>query len=205
MPDRNEHPDEDGKSKPKVNKLMIGLILFMSLLCVAMIASFYMIMKMQAPASTPQAEVVEASKNVADSAKEHVASKETEKAEAPKAEKVSDSGVKSNKAVLKPQYYKLKPSIVVNIPGVDKSRFLQVDVELMTRNSAGIENVEAYAPLIRNDLITLFSTQKYDDLVTVEGKEELRKKALEIVQKVMKQNTGEPVIEQVLFTNFVSQ
>lgn len=204
MPDRNEHADEDGKSKPKVNKLMIGLILFMSLLCVAMIASFYMIMKMQAPA--PQAEIIpDASKNAADSAKEHIASKEAEKVEAPKAEKVSDTGAKGNKGVLKPQYYKLKPSIVVNIPGVDKSRFLQVDVELMTRNSAGIENVEAYAPLIRNDLITLFSTQKYDDLVTVEGKEELRKKALEIVQKVMKQNTGEPVIEQVLFTNFVSQ
>jgi flagellar FliL protein len=200
MPDRIEHADEDGKSKPKVNKLMIALILFMSLLCVAMIASFYMIMKMQAPA--PHEALPEVTKNV-DNAKDHVVSKEAEKVDVPKAEKVSDKGNKSG--VVKPQYYKLRPSIVVNIPGVDKSRFLQVDVELMTRNSAGVENVEAYAPLIRNDLITLFSTQKYDDLVTVEGKEELRKKALEIVQKVMKQNTGDPVIEQVLFTNFVSQ
>ena len=95
--------------------------------------------------------------------------------------------------------------MVVNIPSADKTRYLQIDVELMARNSSGLENIETYAPIIRNDLIILFSTQRYEDLLTLEGKELLRKKALETVQKVMKQNTGDSTVEQVLFTNFVSQ
>lgn len=201
MADRNEK-DEDESGKPKMNMVLVVLFSFLGLFCIAMIAAFAMLIKMQM--SAPQ-----------DSSAAEVASSEPEKVlvkpsdekgqESAKAEKVSDKPKKVLDEKAKPQFYKLRPTMVVNITSADKSRFLQVDVELMTRSASSLETIEAYAPLIRNDLITLFSTQRYEDIITLDGKELLRKKALETVQKIMKQNTGDPTVEQVLFTNFVSQ
>ncbi len=193
--------DESLSKKPKFNKVLIVLFAFLGLFCVAMIMTFVMLIKMQtsAPQDSPQ------DLSSANDPERVVVKPEEKKEETAKSEKTSEKPKKVIDEKNKPQFYKLKPVMVVNITSADKSRFLQIDVELMTRSSASLENIEAFAPLIRNDLITLFSTQRYEDVITLEGKELLRKKALETVQKIMKQNTGDPTVEQVLFTNFVSQ
>ncbi len=194
----NIEKDSDSTNKPKFNKMMIGLAGVIGIFFIIMIIGLVLILKM--PTSVPD-EAVPSS------------SLEAEKATVKEEVKVAQNTEKSEKSAEKkhggpankPQFYKLRPVMVVNIPSADKTRFLQVDVELMVKNSSGVENIEAYAPIIRNDLIILFSTQRYEDLLTLEGKELLRKKALETVQKVMKQNTGDTTVDQVLFTNFVSQ
>ncbi len=104
-----------------------------------------------------------------------------------------------------PSYYKFSPAFIVNIPSNGRLRFLQIEVQLMAKNEEELKMIEAYAPVIRNDLITLFSSQNYDDLLTPDGKENLRKSSLTVSRKILKENAGKPCVEQVLFTNFVTQ
>jgi flagellar FliL protein len=66
--------------------------------------------------------------------------------------------------------------------------------------------LKAADPIIRNDLLLLFSNQKATDLETNAGKEQLRTDALAAVRKVLAANEGKPEkIDAVLFTTFVMQ
>ncbi|NOX76113.1 MAG: hypothetical protein GXP17_05760 [Gammaproteobacteria bacterium] len=102
-------------------------------------------------------------------------------------------------------YLPLDPAFVVNFASQGKARFLQITVEVMTRDAAVPESVELHAPVIRNNLMLLFSSQTYDSVSTLEGKETLREEALEVVQQILEEETGDPGIEAVYFTSFVMQ
>ncbi len=102
-------------------------------------------------------------------------------------------------------YIPMKPSFIVNFATPGAQRFLQVEVNLMTRNPAVVNVVEQHIPLIRNNFIALFSAQEFEEVATTEGKEALRQAALEEIQNIINDEMGEPGIEQVLFTAFVIQ
>lgn len=103
------------------------------------------------------------------------------------------------------QYLPLSPPIVVNLNDEVTMRYLQVDVELMSRSAAGIDAATLHMPRIRNTLMMLFTQQRFDDIVTREGKEKLQKEALEAVQAVLREETGKSRIDALYFTNFVMQ
>jgi flagellar FliL protein len=103
------------------------------------------------------------------------------------------------------QYLDLQPSFVVNLQDDQAMRYLQVDVQLMTRDPKAIEEIKNNIPRIRNTLLLLFSQQHAKDLVTREAKEALEKQALDQVQAVMRDETGEPAVEALYFTSFVMQ
>lgn len=102
-------------------------------------------------------------------------------------------------------YYTLDPSIVVNFTDARAIRFLQVGVSLMSHDPAALKAAQAADPAIRNALLLLFSSQKFDVLATPDGKRELQKEALKTVQGVVQQSLGRPGIEAVYFTSFVMQ
>ncbi|MDB5969838.1 MAG: flagellar basal body protein FliL [Hydrocarboniphaga sp.] len=103
------------------------------------------------------------------------------------------------------QYLPIAPAIVVNLNDNVTMRYLSVDMELMSREGAGIEAAKLHMPRIRNTLMMLFTQQKYDDIVDREGKESLQKQSLAAVQAVLKEETGEPQVQGLFFTNFVMQ
>ena len=102
-------------------------------------------------------------------------------------------------------YVPMKPVFVVNFATPGTKRFLQVEVTLMTRDNAVVAIIEQHIPLLRNNLVALFSAQQLKDVATAEGKEALRQSALEVVQQVVEEEIGDPGVEQVLFTSFVIQ
>jgi len=102
-------------------------------------------------------------------------------------------------------YQKLDPTFVVNFQAEEALRFLQVSVELMTRDEKIIAAVEQHMPIIRNNLIILFSSQDFTTISTRVGKERIRAQTLSEIQKVMKEKTGRPGVEEVYFTSFVMQ
>jgi len=102
-------------------------------------------------------------------------------------------------------YIKVDPAFVVNFIGTDKARFLQITLEIMTRQPEMTAVVESHMPIIRNNLVLLFSSQSYDDLSTLEGKEALRESALQSIQEILEEETGDPVVEAVYFTSLVMQ
>lgn len=116
-----------------------------------------------------------------------------------------DEHGKSGSAEGAAQYLPLTPAIVVNLNDNVTMRYLQVDIELMTRSNAGIEAATLHMPRIRNTLMLLFTQQHFEDIVTREGKEKLQKDALSAVQAVLKEETGKTRIEALYFTNFVMQ
>ena len=104
------------------------------------------------------------------------------------------------------QYFKFDPAFVVNFGGPENSRFLQVQVEAMTRDPAVVEIIKVNEPAIRNDLLLLFSSQTYEVLMSAEGKEGLRKSAADAVRTVIAREGAKPTaVEDVFFTSFVIQ
>lgn len=102
-------------------------------------------------------------------------------------------------------YFPLKPPLIVNYDVRGRQRFLQAEISVMTREEDVINAVEVHMPMIRNNLILLFSGQIYDELQTDEGRELLKQDALKELQNIMEQEIGKPGIEKILFTNFVMQ
>ncbi len=100
----------------------------------------------------------------------------------------------------------LDPPFVVNFNGEQSARFLQVAVQVMTRDPATLELLKANDPVVRNDLLLLLGNQKVDVVSTREGKEHLRADALAAVRNIVAGAGGHPDhVEAVYFTSFVMQ
>lgn len=107
---------------------------------------------------------------------------------------------------LPPTYVKLDPPFVSNFESRGAMRFLQVSVEVMTRDPAIADLVKQHDPMVRNDLLMLFGNQSYDTISKPEGKEQLRAQALEAVRNVITTQGGDGAkVEQLYFTSFVMQ
>ena len=114
--------------------------------------------------------------------------------------------VKAQEPLAPPLYVALDPPFVVNFEGEQLVRFLQITVQVMTRDPASVELLKANDPVVRNDLLLLFANQKYDVVATRAGKEKLRADALTAIRQVVQSGGGKSEhIEQVYFTSFVMQ
>ncbi len=103
-------------------------------------------------------------------------------------------------------YYKVDPALVVNFQSNGVTRFLQVAMEISTREPETAELLKLHDPVIRNDLLMLLGSQQEDTISTREAKEALRRQALEAVRAVVTKEGGEgEKVENVFFTSFVMQ
>jgi flagellar FliL protein len=126
----------------------------------------------------------------------------------PKAASVAKDGAETEEpaAKLPAVYVKFDPPFVVNFEAKGLMRFLQVSVEVLTRDPATAEMIKQHDPMLRNDLLMLLGNQTFEKISTREGKEELRKEALAIVAKVIETEGGDAkTVEQLYFTSFVMQ
>ena len=103
-------------------------------------------------------------------------------------------------------YVSLDPPFVTNFEADQTVRFLQISVEVMTRDAPTADVLKANEPVLRNDLLLLFGNQKYADIASREGKERLRGSALAAVRKDVAANGGHAErVDAVYFTSFVMQ
>ncbi|MGY0632994.1 flagellar basal body-associated FliL family protein [Luteimonas sp. A478] len=104
------------------------------------------------------------------------------------------------------QYIAMAPPFVVNLDDTDYGpRYLQVEVQLVTREPEAVEVLQHHHPALRARLLMLFAQQTYEGVSTREGKEALQAKALDEVRDLMTAETGQPHAEALLFTTFVTQ
>jgi flagellar FliL protein len=128
-------------------------------------------------------------------------------------------------------YLTLVPEFIVNFNPGSKVRYLQVDLQIVTRDEAALKTVSTYRPVLRNDILVLLSGVSFDELKERSGKEALQKKILNTINNVIV-TAGQPVskdeegseatndtstdiatedvnikgpIENVYFTNFIMQ
>jgi flagellar protein FliL len=103
-------------------------------------------------------------------------------------------------------YVEFQPPFVVNFDAKGVMRFLQVSIQVMTRDHETSEMVKLHEPKIRNNMLLLLGSQTMDTISTTEAKEALRKKALETIAKVVDDEGGEgKKVEDLYFTSFVMQ
>lgn len=120
----------------------------------------------------------------------------------------AEDGAEKGKAKpkLPAQFVELDPPFVVNFEAKGLMRFLQVSIEVMTRDPATVDLVKKNDPMIRNDLILLLANQRYEEISTRDGKEKLRAEALKVVADAIASEGGDgSKIEQLYFTSFVMQ
>lgn len=103
------------------------------------------------------------------------------------------------------QYVIMKPEFVVSFQVGPRQRFLQLSIEVMTRQPAVIDALRVHDPLLRNEIIRIISEHEFDYLRTAEGRIELQRRLQEQVAAVIRNETGVDGVEAVLFTNFVMQ
>ncbi|MCK7458868.1 flagellar basal body-associated protein FliL [Idiomarina aminovorans] len=105
-------------------------------------------------------------------------------------------------------YYGFEPDITTNYlkEGNDyRLGFIRVAVEVMVPDPSYISVVEHHAPLLRNAFVSILSTATERQVRTMTGRDQLRLKCVERAKELMKQETGNPVIRDVIFTKYLYQ
>ena len=98
----------------------------------------------------------------------------------------SPGSAEKEEKVLEPlQYITMTPEFVVNFGPGSKVRYLQVDLQLATRDEAALQTVTTYRPVLRNDILVILSGLSFDELKSRSGKEALQMKLLNSINKVV--------------------
>ena len=93
--------------------------------------------------------------------------------------KTEDAGKPVKKQAI---YEVLAPAFVVNYNYKGRQRYMQVSVALMGRDKAELDALHEHMPVLRNNLVMLFSGQDFEALSTPVGKEMLRQQTTASVQ-----------------------
>lgn len=105
-----------------------------------------------------------------------------------------------------PIYQSLHPPLVVNFKdAAGSSHFMQITMEVMSRDQTVINRVRENVAVIRNALILLYSGAILEEIETRAGKEKMLADGLDEIERVMVETTGEGGVEALYFTALVIQ
>jgi flagellar FliL protein len=116
-----------------------------------------------------------------------------------------DDDTEAAPARLPAQYLALTPAFVVNLADAGSTRYLQADVQLMTRDADTLAALKLHEPAIRNRLLLLFGSQSAAALAERAGKETLQKQALAEVRAALKAEKAPDRVDALYFTSLVTQ
>lgn len=102
-------------------------------------------------------------------------------------------------------YIGLVPALVGNFGSGPKLKFYKADIALRVIGAEAEAKVKHHEPLIRNQLVMLFSQQTDASMGAAGAKESLRQEALKQVQDALSQEEGEPLVDDLLFNNLIIQ
>ena len=121
----------------------------------------------------------------------------------------SDGEAEETKPSGPPQYLSMDPKFIVSFDNQSKARFMQFSLEVMTRNTEIIEQIETHMPVIRSSLLMLLGGQGYEEMITREGKEKFLSEVTTDINSSLQKLSGKTelvtAVEAAYFTNFVIQ
>lgn len=106
-----------------------------------------------------------------------------------------------------PRYVELEPNFTLNYGDMvgGRLRYLQTAITLQVADNAAALEVNAHADALRHAIIMNMSGQDHETVRTNQGRETIQEELLFELRRIMEQETGDPMIERVLFTFFVIQ
>lgn len=198
--------NEGGEQKPlSVKKIVIIMsAAFTLILLITVVALVLILQKDPTPPnpSTQSQEQTQDKKNN-DNAKPAQQNQNKKEEKVEKAESKSSEGGhgEGKRGVI---FYSIKPVFIVNLNS-GRVKFLQIAVDVMTKDPDTITKLTDFLPIVKNELLILFSNKTYDEVKTIEGREALRHEALNTVRRVLEKEAGGSHIDDLLFTGFVVQ
>lgn len=104
-------------------------------------------------------------------------------------------------------YVALEPDIVTNYAGDNSKKlgYVRVMIEMMVADPSNISSLEHHMPLLRATAIEILGAQPEDKIRSLTGRENIRRMLLQQFKDIMKRETGEDVIENIIFTKYLRQ
>lgn len=101
-------------------------------------------------------------------------------------------------------YFGFEPDIITNyINNKKKLGYIRITAEVMIKNSSNLEAVEHHAPLLRDAIIGVLSKEPEEKIRSLTGREEVRLKCVREIKRLLKKETGDEIIKDVLFTKYL--
>lgn len=102
-------------------------------------------------------------------------------------------------------YFGFEPDIITNYIGASSKKmgYVRVTVDLMLSNNSDIAIVEHHTPLLRDAIVEIFSKEPEEKIKSLTGREEIRAKCIEKLKSLLKEETGQEIIREVLFTKYL--
>ena len=102
-------------------------------------------------------------------------------------------------------YLPLKPAFVVNYGGKGRLKYIKSELSVRLSNSNAANSLRHHMPLVRHEIVMIFSRQTDEGLGTQDGKEAMRQEILEVVRKVIKEQDGQEGVVDVFFNTLMIQ
>lgn len=101
-------------------------------------------------------------------------------------------------------YYGFEPEIVTNyISNRKKLGFVKISVELMVKDPEDLIIIERHDPLLRAAIIEVLGNQSEEKIKSLTGREEIRRECFDMVNNLITQEAGKPLIVNLLFTSYL--
>ena len=117
----------------------------------------------------------------------------------------TDQNIAALEAKMPTLYLNLPQPFIFNVTGDKRDRLVQLKVQVVMRGSENEEVAMQHTPLIESALLSTFAAATVEQLREPRGRIELREQATRDIQDAFTKITAKPVVEKVLFTDFVMQ
>lgn len=103
-------------------------------------------------------------------------------------------------------YVSLKPNLITHFASESSQLgYITVDVDLMVNGEEGENIVKQHEPLIRDVILETLNQESESRIKSAMGKEAIRQALLKKLNQALYAETGENVITDLLFTNYLYQ
>ncbi|WP_221793453.1 flagellar basal body-associated FliL family protein [Oceanobacter mangrovi] len=103
------------------------------------------------------------------------------------------------------QYIYFEPAFVINFGSEGRMRYLRTEIALLVGSADAAAKVSQHKPSLRNALVFMLSAQEPETVNTSQGREMIRKQALEAVRQTMVRLEGMAYVDDLFFNTFVVQ
>ena len=104
-------------------------------------------------------------------------------------------------AELNIEYLEMSPKFTVNLDR--RNKYLVVNVQLMVEGEDYVEKVKKHLPVLRHELIMLYSGRSTAELQTMEQREALRQETKKAITKALDDHSNSDGFRDVFFTEFL--
>lgn len=99
------------------------------------------------------------------------------------------------------EYLEMKPKFTVNL--AEKRKYMMINVQLLIEGEKEIEKVKKHMPLLRHELIMLYSGMSVDEVQTMDQRAALRLKTKRTISDALDKYENSDGFRDVFFTEFL--